>query len=199
MSINKNGKNVKYVRKDKNLAQSEEMITNLDSSRLSNVLKPQNEELKPELISWDESISEMDNSLKTSLKDKYYPHLVLLGGLLFAGSFFFLGRMSNRESLVEPIAVSYINEISNSRDLAAVVESGLKDSAKTQPTVKKQVIIPTPNTSGEVIGSKSGKKYYFPWCGTVKRIKPENQVHFASIEAAKAAGFTPGGNCKGIY
>lgn len=51
---------------------------------------------------------------------------------------------------------------------------------------------------GQVIGSKSGKKYYFPWCGTVKRIKPENQVHFASIEAARAAGFTPGGNCKGL-
>ena len=53
-------------------------------------------------------------------------------------------------------------------------------------------------TSGEVIGSKTGKKYYFPWCGTVKRIKPENQVVFASIDLAKAAGYTPGGNCKGL-
>jgi hypothetical protein len=52
--------------------------------------------------------------------------------------------------------------------------------------------------SEEVIVSKSGKKYYFPWCGTIKRIKPENQVHFPSIEAARAAGFLPGGNCKGL-
>ena len=51
---------------------------------------------------------------------------------------------------------------------------------------------------GGVIGSKSGKKYYFPWCGTVSRIKPENQVHFASITEARKAGFIPGGNCKGL-
>ena len=52
--------------------------------------------------------------------------------------------------------------------------------------------------SGAVVGSKSGKKYYFPWCSTAKRMKPENQVKFDSIELAKKAGFTPGGNCKGL-
>lgn len=51
---------------------------------------------------------------------------------------------------------------------------------------------------GNVIGSKSGKKYYYPWCGTVKRIKPENQVAFSSISAARQAGYLPGGNCKGL-
>ncbi len=51
---------------------------------------------------------------------------------------------------------------------------------------------------GGVIGSKTGKKYYFPWCGTVKRIKPENQVHFASIALAKQSGYTAGGNCRGL-
>jgi hypothetical protein len=51
---------------------------------------------------------------------------------------------------------------------------------------------------GEVIGSKTGKKYYFPWCSTVKRIKPANQVHFASIDLAKQSGYTAGGNCKGL-
>ncbi len=53
-------------------------------------------------------------------------------------------------------------------------------------------------TTAEVIGSKSGKKYYFPWCSTVSKIKPENQVHFASIELARSAGFVAGGNCKGL-
>ncbi len=54
------------------------------------------------------------------------------------------------------------------------------------------------NSSGEVIGSKNTGKYYFPWCGTVKRIKAENQIHFASVEDAKSKGFVPGGNCKGL-
>ena len=52
--------------------------------------------------------------------------------------------------------------------------------------------------SNMVIGSKSGKKYYFPWCGTVSRIKPENQIHFASVILAKEAGYTPASNCKGL-
>ena len=61
---------------------------------------------------------------------------------------------------------------------------------------------PTPGVgesmSGQVIGSKNSKKYYFPWCGTVKNIKPENQVPFASADLAKQAGYVPGGNCKGL-
>lgn len=51
---------------------------------------------------------------------------------------------------------------------------------------------------GEVVASKSGTKYYFPWCGTVKRIKEENKVWFASREAAEAAGYEPASNCKGM-
>jgi methylphosphotriester-DNA--protein-cysteine methyltransferase len=49
-----------------------------------------------------------------------------------------------------------------------------------------------------VIGSKNGKKYYFPWCGTVKMIKPENQIKFSSIEEARKAGYLPAVNCKGL-
>jgi hypothetical protein len=31
-----------------------------------------------------------------------------------------------------------------------------------------------------------------------KRIKSENQVHFTTVEEAKNAGYTAGGNCKGL-
>lgn len=48
------------------------------------------------------------------------------------------------------------------------------------------------------VASKSGKKYYFPWCGTVSRIKEENKIWFASEAEAKKAGFTPAENCKGL-
>ncbi len=51
---------------------------------------------------------------------------------------------------------------------------------------------------GEVVASKSGTKYYFPWCGTVKRIKEENKIWFPNREAAEAAGYEPAANCKGM-
>ncbi len=52
-------------------------------------------------------------------------------------------------------------------------------------------------TEGGYIGSKTGKKYYFPWCGSVAQIKEENKIWFKDLDEAKASGYTPG-NCKGL-
>jgi hypothetical protein len=52
--------------------------------------------------------------------------------------------------------------------------------------------------SGQVVASKNGTKYHFPWCSGAQRIKEENKVWFASIEEARGAGYTPAGNCKGL-
>ncbi len=49
-----------------------------------------------------------------------------------------------------------------------------------------------------VFGSKTGKKYYFPWCGGLSRIKPENRVEFASASVAVSSGYTPAKNCAGL-
>lgn len=87
-----------------------------------------------------------------------------------------------------PIRIEYPQAFMGSSQTASVIQGSIESS------VSGEVV----TSDGEVIGSKSGKKYYFPWCGTVKRIKPENQVKFASIEEARKAGFTPGGNCKGL-
>lgn len=58
--------------------------------------------------------------------------------------------------------------------------------------------IPELQLGGEMIGVKSSKKYYFPWCGTVKRLKGENKVIFPSLAIAKEAGYVPAKNCKGL-
>jgi len=119
-----------------------------------------------------------------SIKDlieKVKPFYILILSLVIASIFFSLGRLSILNEKHNPIKIEYSNDLQT----ASVV---LSDSPKSD--LRQE--------SGQVIGSKSGKKYYFPWCGTVKRIKPENQVHFASIEDAREAGFTPGGNCKGL-
>jgi hypothetical protein len=53
-------------------------------------------------------------------------------------------------------------------------------------------------TEGGYVASKSGSKYYLPSCSGAKRIKPENQVWFATKEAAVAAGYEPAATCKGL-
>ncbi len=125
-------------------------------------------------------------SIRESLEKikSVYPVLLIV---VLASIFFALGRISAIKGENEPIKVTESETVLTSNVINSVVESSISVGTTTQ----KQ--------GGEVIGSKSGKKYYFPWCGTVKRILPQNQVHFASIEEAKKAGFTPGGNCKGLY
>jgi hypothetical protein len=53
-------------------------------------------------------------------------------------------------------------------------------------------------TSQNVIVSKTGTKYYLPWCGALKRINPENQISFATPALARQAGYQPASNCKGV-
>lgn len=113
-------------------------------------------------------------------KIKPFYNIVLV--LVVACIFFALGRLSALEEQHTPIKVEYLNTTQTASAVQAV--SG--------------VVNETNSSSGEVIGSKSGKKYYFPWCGTVKMIKPENQVKFASIEEARKAGYLPAANCKGL-
>jgi hypothetical protein len=51
---------------------------------------------------------------------------------------------------------------------------------------------------GEVVASKNGTKYHFPWCSGAKSISEANKVIFKSAEEAKAAGYSPASNCKGL-
>ncbi|MES2213251.1 MAG: hypothetical protein V4473_00245 [Patescibacteria group bacterium] len=115
--------------------------------------------------------------------------------VVVASIFFGLGRLSVLEESQTPLRIQYANE-----KMSGMVAVSLKSEENATPTV-----IPTPvidptvqNQGGGVIGSKSGKKYYFPWCGTIKRVKPENQVPFASIADARKAGYLPAKNCKGL-
>jgi hypothetical protein len=110
------------------------------------------------------------------------PFYNLLLILVIASIFFALGRLSAIEDRRVPIKIEYSNQAQGASTIGAV--SGITNTQAT--------------STGEVIGSKSGKKYYFPWCGTVKMIKLENQVKFSSIEEARNAGYLPASNCKGL-
>ncbi len=113
-------------------------------------------------------------------KVKPFYNLILI--LIIASIFFALGRLSALEERHIPIKIGYPNASETANVLTG-----------------NSLITPESNVdSGQVIGSKNGKKYYFPWCGTVKMIKPENQIKFSSIDEARKAGYLPAANCKGL-
>ncbi|MFA7216861.1 MAG: hypothetical protein WC095_02680 [Candidatus Paceibacterota bacterium] len=132
-----------------------------------------------------------------SIKDfieKIKPLYTILLFLVIASIFFTLGRISAIEDKKTPLKIQNINNDSNNKVLsAAVIESQDISVLSTTSISNKD------RESGQVIGSKSGKKYYFPWCGTLKAVKEVNRVNFASIEEAKKAGYVAAKNCKGLW
>ncbi|MBI4093695.1 hypothetical protein HY417_01920 [Candidatus Kaiserbacteria bacterium] len=51
---------------------------------------------------------------------------------------------------------------------------------------------------GLVVASRSGNAYHFPWCPGAATMKETNKIWFESEEAARAAGYSPAKNCKGL-
>lgn len=51
---------------------------------------------------------------------------------------------------------------------------------------------------GQFVAARSGSAYYYPWCSGAARILSQNRVWFATEEAARAAGYAPAKNCKGL-
>lgn len=113
--------------------------------------------------------------------DKKALYAGLIVALVGAGSFG-LGRLSALESQKVPVTISY-PELEPASAVSSV------------PEVKNEI---TAAQSEKVVASKSGTKYYFPWCATAQRILEANKVWFDSPEAAKKAGYEPAANCKGL-
>lgn len=98
---------------------------------------------------------------------------------------FSLGRISGIQERREPVKV--YNSPTNLP--SATVNNG---------EVKGASIETTTSESGEVVASKNGSKYHYPWCAGAKQISEKNKISFPSIEAARASGYTPAANCKGL-
>ncbi len=139
---------------------------------------------------WPGEIKSFASAAAEKIKALYTLILLVVIAILF----FILGRLSALEEVHTPIKIlAPASQTGSAIQASAQVN---KKDAKTEVTTSIQPL--DTSLDGEVIGSKTGKKYYFPWCGTVKRVKPENQVVFKSISDARAAGYLPGGNCKGL-
>jgi hypothetical protein len=68
---------------------------------------------------------------------------------------------------------------------------------QSEPTKTSETPVVT-KTATQVVASRSGTKYHLLDCPGAKQIKDSNKIFFESVELAKAAGYTPAANCKGL-
>lgn len=95
---------------------------------------------------------------------------------------------------VENLSASALQAASTTKAASAAEAKPLSPPATSAATHAAAA----PATGGQVVASKSGHSYYYPWCGSVSRIKDENKVYFASADEAIAKGYVAAKNCKGM-
>lgn len=91
---------------------------------------------------------------------------------------FSLGRLSKISENRPPIRVLYERE----GEVKGISTSGPENNSNQET----------------VVASKNGTKYHYPWCAGAKQISEKNKIIFNSIEEARASGYTPASNCKGL-
>ncbi|MFA6095204.1 MAG: hypothetical protein WC757_04995 [Candidatus Paceibacterota bacterium] len=108
-----------------------------------------------------------------------------IGGIIILSCLasFALGRLSVADITEGGTRVCF-------QDMSSVLDVNAQDSATTTDQN-------VPN-DGQVVASKSGTKYHFPWCSGAKTISDANKITFASIEEARTKGYLPAANCKGL-
>lgn len=126
-------------------------------------------------------ISRLDDFLSS----RYFWASVLVLSLIIS---FFLGRFSV-ESKKETVKI--INNEKLDQGASVISNTDLVNSVDN-------IVLPKSEKSQSVVASKNGTKYHYPWCTGAKQITPQNLLTFDSIEEARAKGYTPALNCKGL-
>lgn len=123
-------------------------------------------------------LSKITHFCKENSKDLFLVIIILLTALISFG----LGRLSKLEEDKTPL----------------IINQPATPVVSTNTAINEPINTKTANQGGEVVASKNGTKYHFPWCSGAQSIKEENKITFASIEKARKAGYTPASNCKGL-
>ena len=123
-----------------------------------------------------------------TLPDDLFLGLIII---LVAFGSFGLGRLSKIESARTPIRIE--NEPTVTAETFKAPVAGNKVTANIDQSASVAGA-----TTDQLVGSKNGKKYYYPWCSGVSRISEANLRHFTSKADAEAQGYTPSGTCKGL-
>lgn len=136
--------------------------------------------------------------LQRFLESKFFVALVIV---LIGTASFFLGRLSGLEDKRVPVrVVSDASQNSNNPPSPPYIKGGTGEESvsSTGQTASVQNAVSPSNSQEKVVASKNGTKYHYPWCAGAKQISEKNLVTFNSIEEARAKGYTPAANCKGL-
>jgi len=140
-------------------------------------------------------VKEVAERLNT--RELYTILLILVVGF---GSFG-LGRLSKLREGKMPIRVEQAGATAVALVSPLLSREGTEGNAASSIVKDKGLAIKDSGAlapSGQYVASKSGTKYYFPWCGSAARISEANKIWFNSVEEARKAGYTPAANCKGL-
>lgn len=126
------------------------------------------------------------------MKQKFVKHieglLLIMSAILIGGSAYLIGNMNALESNLSEIQIVYPDAIAIKSDTKVEeIKSTEMSSANNQETNL---------ATGNIVASKNGKRYYYPNCGGINRIKPENRIYFETKEQAEAKGLTLASGCK---
>lgn len=142
---------------------------------------------------------------ETLQKIKHYPDLakdtfVFLLLILVAFGAFFIGRSSveSAKRVGELRIRDTTGQVAANTYFAATKDVAPESPIFTSQDQKAPGGGKAQNNPGMYVGSKSGKTYYLPWCGGVKRIKDENKIWFSSRGDAEAKGYKAAANCRGL-
>jgi len=151
------------------------------------------EEYMIEIEAKDEKDKRLSGKINNYLTGKYFIPIVII---LIASIAFSLGRISGLQEKRPAVRV-----ISGSSSNTLPNPPYIKEGTGPNSTVSQNsaaVSASSETSSGQVVGSKNSTKYHYPWCAGAKQISAKNLITFDSIEAARAAGYTPASNCKGL-
>ncbi|HEY4516282.1 MAG TPA: hypothetical protein VJH67_03800 [Candidatus Paceibacterota bacterium] len=151
------------------------------------------------------NIDDLEKKEENSLKSKFEKFLGstwwwVAVVVLVAISAFCVGRFTAIRSEKEPVRV-----VQEKENLVSSIKNQEQDIEKNKTSVIKNTqpaaaTIPQEEALGkiEVVASKNGTKYHLPTCAGAKQISDKNKITFTSIDEARAAGYTPAANCKGL-
>jgi len=140
-------------------------------------IKDFNQKIKLNFFDIKDRLYSSEKGLKIKA-DIFIVFVIILVGLASFG----LGKLSAFEKKKVPISISETSE---------KVYLSQNNESQTQSLRSEE-------NKGVVVASRSGTKYYYPWCSGVARIKEENKVWFNSIEEAKSKGLSPASGCLGL-
>ena len=108
----------------------------------------------------------------TKKQENNIKRIGIIGSIICYGlSSYLLGGFDQRKDVIESVVI-----VKDSQEIIVYEKGG--------------------GEGGLIVASKSGKKYYFPWCSGINRIKEENRIFFENVAIAESKGLTLSKTCQ---